>query len=223
MPPILLFLLRKTGPELTSVPIFLYFICGMPTTAWLAKQCHVPTWDPNRWTPGHRRGRCELNHCATGPAPVQDCLKVGKANQNWPPNYRHAPEFSRDFKWASLYPNHPLPPRGEGQMATKITSPIYSQLFSFLNCSFFLNKNWFFLFLLYKSVFSTLSDVTSIFYKNIPITHLLSLKVDKIAYLQTYILKNTMEYSKGNIEVEKAKYLSGRVFTFFLFCNHNLE
>ena len=29
------FLLRKTGPELTSVPIFLYFICGTPTTASL--------------------------------------------------------------------------------------------------------------------------------------------------------------------------------------------
>uniref|UniRef100_A0A9L0QZF6 Large ribosomal subunit protein uL29 n=1 Tax=Equus caballus TaxID=9796 RepID=A0A9L0QZF6_HORSE len=25
----------KTGPELASVPIFLYVICGMPTTAWL--------------------------------------------------------------------------------------------------------------------------------------------------------------------------------------------
>uniref|UniRef100_A0A9L0SVW3 Guanine nucleotide-binding protein subunit alpha n=1 Tax=Equus caballus TaxID=9796 RepID=A0A9L0SVW3_HORSE len=33
--PILLFFLRKTGPELTSVPIFLYFLCGTPTTAWL--------------------------------------------------------------------------------------------------------------------------------------------------------------------------------------------
>ena len=31
-----LFLLRKTGPELTSMPIFLYFICGTPTAAWLA-------------------------------------------------------------------------------------------------------------------------------------------------------------------------------------------
>ena len=31
------FILRKTGPELTSVPIFLYFICRMPTTAWLDK------------------------------------------------------------------------------------------------------------------------------------------------------------------------------------------
>ena len=27
--------LRKISPELTSVFIFLYFICGMPTTAWL--------------------------------------------------------------------------------------------------------------------------------------------------------------------------------------------
>ncbi|XP_070086279.1 membrane-anchored junction protein isoform X6 [Equus caballus] len=66
--PILLFLLRKTGPELTSVPIFLYFICGTPATAWLAKRCHVRTQDPNQRTPGRRRRTCELNHCATGPA-----------------------------------------------------------------------------------------------------------------------------------------------------------
>ena len=64
-----LFLLRKTGPELTSMSIFLYFICGMPTTAWCAKRCHVRTRDPNRRTPGPRRGMCALNHCATGPAP----------------------------------------------------------------------------------------------------------------------------------------------------------
>ena len=50
--PILLFLLRKTDPELTSMPIFLYFIRGMPTTAWHAKQCHVCTRDFNRRTPG---------------------------------------------------------------------------------------------------------------------------------------------------------------------------
>ena len=37
------FFLRKTGPELTSVPIFLYFTCGPPTTAWLAMWCHVCT------------------------------------------------------------------------------------------------------------------------------------------------------------------------------------
>ena len=28
-----LFLLRKPGPELTSMPIFLHFICGTPATA----------------------------------------------------------------------------------------------------------------------------------------------------------------------------------------------
>uniref|UniRef100_A0A9L0JZL0 KRAB domain-containing protein n=1 Tax=Equus asinus TaxID=9793 RepID=A0A9L0JZL0_EQUAS len=43
--------LRTTGSELTSVPIFLYFICGTPATAWLVKQCHVDTWDLNRQTP----------------------------------------------------------------------------------------------------------------------------------------------------------------------------
>ena len=68
-PPLLL--LKKTGPELTSMPIFLYFICGTPTTAWRAKWCHVRTRDPNRQTPGHppRSRTCALNHCATGPAP----------------------------------------------------------------------------------------------------------------------------------------------------------
>ena len=33
------FFFRKIGPEQTSVPIFLYFMCGMPATAWLDKQC----------------------------------------------------------------------------------------------------------------------------------------------------------------------------------------
>ena len=36
------FFFRKIGPELTSVPIFLYFICGTPATAWLAKLRVVP-------------------------------------------------------------------------------------------------------------------------------------------------------------------------------------
>ena len=64
-----LFLMRKTDTELTSVPIFLYFICGMPATAWLAKWCHVCTRDLNQQTPGCRSRTCELNCCATGPAP----------------------------------------------------------------------------------------------------------------------------------------------------------
>ena len=42
-----------------------------PTTAWLAKRCHVCTWDPNRQTPGCQSGTCALNCCATGLAPVE--------------------------------------------------------------------------------------------------------------------------------------------------------
>ena len=57
---------EETGPELTSVPIFLYFICGMSATARLDKRCHVRTWDPNRWTPGRQSRTCTLNRCAKG-------------------------------------------------------------------------------------------------------------------------------------------------------------
>ena len=66
---IYLFILRKTGPELTSMPIFLYFMCGMPATAWLAMRCHVCTRDPNWWTPGCWSGTYALNCCATVPGP----------------------------------------------------------------------------------------------------------------------------------------------------------
>ena len=79
------FFLRKVSPELTSaanpplfaeedwpwtniVPIFLYFICGMPATAWLAKGRRVCTEDLNHRTLGRRSGTCELNCCATRPA-----------------------------------------------------------------------------------------------------------------------------------------------------------
>ena len=76
--PILHFLLRKTGPELTSVPIFLHFICGTLATAWLVKQCHVGTCDPNGRTPGSQSRTCALNCYATRPAPklTQYSLKV---------------------------------------------------------------------------------------------------------------------------------------------------
>ena len=50
------------------MPIFLYFIHGTPTTAWLDKWCHVCTRYPNQWTPGRQSRMCELNRCATGPA-----------------------------------------------------------------------------------------------------------------------------------------------------------
>ena len=44
--------LRKTGPELTSVPIFFYFICGTPATAWFAKQCGGPHLGSEPVNPG---------------------------------------------------------------------------------------------------------------------------------------------------------------------------
>ena len=72
----LLFLLRKTGHELTSVPIFLYFICGAPARAWLAKWRHVCTRDLNWWTLGRQSRTCELNRCATVPAPLFSVFEV---------------------------------------------------------------------------------------------------------------------------------------------------
>ena len=50
--------LRKISPELTSMPIFLYFIRGTPATAWLATPCHVHTQDLNQRTPGRRDVEC---------------------------------------------------------------------------------------------------------------------------------------------------------------------
>ena len=43
------FCLRKISPELTSVPIFPYFVCGMPPQhgRWVEQ---VHTQDPNPWT-----------------------------------------------------------------------------------------------------------------------------------------------------------------------------
>ena len=41
----------------------------MPATAWLAKWCHVRTWDPNQRTLGRQSRTCTLNRCATRPAP----------------------------------------------------------------------------------------------------------------------------------------------------------
>ena len=51
------------------MPIFFYFICGTPTTAWLAKRCHVCTQDLNQQTPGRQSWTCALNHYATWLAP----------------------------------------------------------------------------------------------------------------------------------------------------------
>ena len=44
---------KKTGPELTSVPIFLYFVCGMLPQHGLVSGVYVCTWDANPcpWKP----------------------------------------------------------------------------------------------------------------------------------------------------------------------------
>ena len=46
------FFLRKISPELTSMPIFFYFICRTPATAWLDKQCIDPRPGSELVTPG---------------------------------------------------------------------------------------------------------------------------------------------------------------------------
>ena len=62
------------------MPIFLYFICGTPATAWLAKQCHVHTRDPDWWTSGCGSRTCTLNCYATGLAPHSGFFW----SQGWP-------------------------------------------------------------------------------------------------------------------------------------------
>ena len=68
--------LRKISPELTSMPIFHYFTCGTPTTAWLAKWCHVCTLDLNQRTPGHWSITCELNRCCHEASPCTRILDL---------------------------------------------------------------------------------------------------------------------------------------------------
>ena len=63
------FFVRKIGPELTSVPIFLYFVWGMPPQHGLMSGVYVHARDPNPRTPGHWRGVHRLNHHTPRPAP----------------------------------------------------------------------------------------------------------------------------------------------------------
>ena len=69
------FFVRKTGPELRSVPIFLYFMWDA-AKVWLDERWEVRAWDPGRQTPGHRSREHKLNRCTTGLAPVSKCLVV---------------------------------------------------------------------------------------------------------------------------------------------------
>ena len=77
------FLLSKTGPELTSGPIFLYFICGMPTTVWLDKWCYVRTRDLNQRTPGCQVERANLTAAPPGHPPAFFILKRTLFNPEW--------------------------------------------------------------------------------------------------------------------------------------------
>ena len=67
-------LLRKIVPELTSVSVFLYFVCGTPPQHGLMSNVWVHTWDLNPQTPGSWSRACELNHFATSLAPCYSCF-----------------------------------------------------------------------------------------------------------------------------------------------------
>ena len=71
-PLFLFFSFSKIGPELTSVPGFLYFMWDT-ATAWLDEWCEVCAQDPDPWTLGSWSGACELNCSTTKPAP---CLTL---------------------------------------------------------------------------------------------------------------------------------------------------
>ena len=66
------YLVRKIGRELTSVPVFFYFVCGTPPQHGLMSGVYVCAWDPNLWFLGCESGARELNHYATGLAQKWD-------------------------------------------------------------------------------------------------------------------------------------------------------
>ena len=113
--------MRKISPELTTANPSLFAEEGWPwanicahlpllymwdtTSACLVKWCHVHTQDPNRRTPGCRRGTCELNRWATGRplhsyiqfsrlyfppwSPAWDCLQSLTAGGSISQGYRY--------------------------------------------------------------------------------------------------------------------------------------
>ena len=60
------FFMRKIGPELTSVSIFLYFMSRTSATAWPDKWYVCPCPGPELWTLGCRSGECECYHYPPG-------------------------------------------------------------------------------------------------------------------------------------------------------------
>lgn len=138
---------------------------------------------------------------------MQDCLKVGKGNQNWLPNYRHDPEFTRNFKSASRYSQLMYQQRKakwlQKSKTKKKTPHFYSHLFFFS-----LNRNGFtFLFpQLYVYQYFHPSQMWYLLsIKNILIITVLSLKIDNTAYLQSkyFFLKKRHNYL--NVIQEKKK------------------
>ena len=65
-----LFLVRKIVTELTSMSIFLYFVCGILPQHGLISSVQVHAWDQKLRIPGRWSGAHELNHCANRPAPT---------------------------------------------------------------------------------------------------------------------------------------------------------
>ena len=63
------FCLRKIVARLTSVAVFLCFVCGMLPQHAFVSGALVCAWGPNPQTPGRRSVLCKLSHYATGPAP----------------------------------------------------------------------------------------------------------------------------------------------------------
>ena len=61
------FVVRNIVPELTSVPVFLYFVCGAPPQHSMMSSVQIRAWDPNPRTPGHQRTKGKLHHQATKP------------------------------------------------------------------------------------------------------------------------------------------------------------
>ena len=76
---------RKVVAELTSMPIFLCFMWDA-ATAWLDEQCSVCTQGLNLQTLGRWSRARQLNHYATGPAPI--CLYFWPI-QRFRPNIRY--------------------------------------------------------------------------------------------------------------------------------------
>ena len=63
------FCLRKLSAELTSMPVLLYFVCGMPPRhGWWVEE--VRAWDPNPQTRATKAERVELEPLGHGASPT---------------------------------------------------------------------------------------------------------------------------------------------------------